>query len=290
MGRNLAGAYTRDGQLYSSGVTSTNPLSSDDSARASRLWWDAEAVDYHHEHGGFLGADSPDGEFIWCPEGLHEGDWHILGDVAGRDVLEFGSGSAPCSRWLAGRGARVVASDLSGEMLRVGAETASLSTGPAASVPLIQADAGRLPFADNSFDIVFSAFGAVPFVADTAGVMAEAARVLRPGGRLAFSVNHPMRWIFRDDPGPDGLVAVFPYFDRSPYSEYDADGRLSYVEHHRTVGDRIRELIGAGFVVEDLIEPEWPEWLEREWGQWSPLRGEIFPGSAIFVASLPDRH
>src|SRR5699024_11131808 len=121
-----------------------NPLSSDDSARASRLWWDAEAVDYHHEHGGFLGADSPDGEFIWCPEGLHEGDWHILGDVAGRDVLEFGSGSAPCSRWLAGRGARVVASDLSGEMLRVGAETASRSTGPAASVPLIQADAGRL--------------------------------------------------------------------------------------------------------------------------------------------------
>lgn len=262
-------------------------MKSDDSVRASRAWWDSEAGDYHDEHGDFLGAHSPDGEFIWCPEGLHEGDWGFLGEVTDRDVLEIGSGSAPCSRWLAGRGARVVASDLSIGMLRVGAEAASRSTGPAASVPLIQADGGRLPFADDSFDIVFSAFGAVPFIADTAEVMAEAARVLRPGGRLVFSVNHPMRWIFRDDPGPYGLVAMFPYFDRSPYEEYDDDGQLTYVEHHRTVGDRIRELVGAGFMVQDLIEPEWPEWLEREWGQWSPLRGGIFPGTAIFIAALP---
>ena len=280
-------SYTRDRRLYASVVTCTNPPPPDDSVRASRAWWDAEAVDYHREHGDFLGAHSPDGEFVWCPEGLHEGDWRLLGDVAGRDVLEIGSGSAPCSRWLAGQGARAVATDLSSGMLRVGAEAASRSTGPAADVPLIQADAGRLPFADGSFDVVFSAFGAVPFIADTAAVMAEAARVLRPGGRFVFSVNHPMRWIFRDDPGPEGLVALFPYFDRSPYAEYDDAGELSYVEHHRTVGDRIRELVAAGFVVEDLVEPEWPEWLDREWGQWSPLRGAIFPGTAIFVASLP---
>lgn len=251
------------------------------------MWWDTEAGDYHDEHGDFLGADSPDGGFVWGPEGLHEGDWNLLGDVAGLDLLEIGCGSAPCSRWIAGRGARAVAVDLSMGMLRVGAEIARGSTGPAASVPLIQADAGRLPFADAGFDVVFSAFGAIPFVADTAGVMAEAARVLRPGGRFVFSVNHPMRWIFRDDPGPEGLLAEFPYFDRTPYTEYDEEGRLTYVEHHRTVGDRIRELVGAGFVVRDLIEPEWPEWLDQEWGQWSPLRGGIFPGTAIFVATLP---
>lgn len=282
-----ANAYARDRQLYASGVTSTNPPGHGESVHASRTWWDAEASDYHLEHGEFLGAHTPDGEFIWCPEGLHEGDWNLLGDVAGRDVLEIGSGSAPCARWIAGRGARAVAVDLSAGMLRVGAEAAGRSTGPAAHVPLIQADAGRLPFADDSFDVAFSAFGAIPFVADSAGVMSEAARVLRPCGRFVFSVNHPMRWIFRDDPGPDGLIAVFPYFDRSPYTEYDDDGELTYVEHHRTVGDRIRELVAAGFVVRDLIEPEWPEWLDREWGQWSPLRGGVFPGTAIFVATLP---
>ena len=32
--------------------------------------------------------------------------------------------------------------------------------------------------------------------------MREVARVLRPGGRWVFAVNHPMRWIFPDDPGP----------------------------------------------------------------------------------------
>ena len=281
-----ADANARDRQLYALGVTSTNPPSHDESVGASRAWWDSEAGVYHEEHGDFLGANSPQGEFIWCPEGLHEGDWNLLGDVSGLDVLEIGSGSAPCSRWLAGRGARVVAMDLSIGMLRVGAERASRATGPASTVPLIQADAGRLPFADASFDVAFSAFGGIPFVADTAGAMAEAARILRPGGRFVFSVNHPMRWIFLDHPGPEGLMAVFPYFDRSPYTEYDDDGNLLYVEHHRTVGDRVRELVGAGFVLEDLIEPEWPEWLDREWGQWSPLRGSVFPGTAIFVARL----
>ncbi len=50
-------------------------------------------------------------------------------------------------------------------------------------------------------------------------VMREVFRVLRPGGRWVFSVTHPMRWIFLDDPGEGGLVAVHSYFDRRPYVE-----------------------------------------------------------------------
>lgn len=127
----------------------------------------------------------------------------------------------------------------------------------------------------------------MPFVADSARVMREVARVLRPGGRWVFSVNHPMRWIFPDDPGAEGLRATIPYFDRTPYVEHDADGEATYVEHHRTVGDRVREIVAAGLILVDVIEPDWPEWLDREWGQWSPLRGEIFPGTAIFVTEKP---
>jgi len=114
--------------------------------------------------------------------------------------------------------------------------------------------------------------------------MREVHRILRPGGRWVFSVTHPMRWIFLDDPGEGGLVAVHSYFDRRPYVEYDATGAATYVEQHRTLGDRIRELVAAGFVLTDLIEPEWPDGHEQVWGQWSPLRGRIFPGTAIFVA------
>jgi hypothetical protein len=69
--------------------------------------------------------------------------------------------------------------------------------------------------------------------------------------------------------------------------EVDDEGRATYVEHHRTLGDRIRDVTAAGLVLDDLVEPEWPEGHERVWGQWSPLRGELFPGTSIFVTHRP---
>ena len=247
--------------------------------RANRRWWDGDADAYHAEHGDFLG----DADFVWCPENVREEDVHLLGDVDGRDVLEVGCGAAMCSRWLATRGAKTVAFDLSAGMLRH-ARNGAARTGM--HVPLVQADAQYLPFRSASFDIVFTAFGAVAFVADSARVMREVARVLRPGGRWVFATTHPVRWVFPDDPGPGGLIASIPYFDRSAYAEYAEDGTPTYVEHHRTLGDRVREIVAAGFRLVDVIEPEWPAGHTREWGQWSPLRGSILPGTAIYVCVL----
>jgi SAM-dependent methyltransferase len=248
--------------------------------RANRHWWDSDADTYHAEHGEFLGVD----DFVWCPENLREQDAHLLGEVDGRDILEVGCGAAMCSRWLAQRGARPVAFDLSAGMLRHARDGAA-STG--VDVPLVQADAQHLPFRDASFDIAFTAFGAVGFVADSARLMREIARVLRPGGWWVFATTHPIRWAFPDDPGPDGLRATMSYFDRTPYVEYAADGTPTYVEHHRTLGDRVREIAAAGFRLVDLVEPEWPSGHSREWGQWSPLRGAILPGTVIYCCALP---
>ncbi|MFW0787595.1 class I SAM-dependent methyltransferase [Gordonia sp. CPCC 206044] len=254
------------------------------SERANRWWWDHDAQNYHDEHGEFLGTYASDGDFVWCPERLREADVGLLGEIAERDVLEIGCGSAPCSRWLAAHGARVVGIDLSRRMLGIGLAAMDADT---RRVPLVQANAENLPFADASFDIACSAFGAVPFVADSAQVMAEVARVLRPGGRWVFAVNHPMRWMFLDDPGPDGLTVRIPYFDRTPYTEVDDAGTITYVEHHRTIGDRVREIRSAGLILDDIVEPEWPEGFTQEWGQWSPFRGQYFPGTAIFCCSKP---
>jgi len=251
-----------------------------ESAAANRRWWDADADDYHAAHGEFLGESG----FVWCPEGLREDDVALLGEVWGAQVLEIGCGSAPCARWLAAHGAWVVGLDLSAGMLRHAVELGRRS---GSTVPLVQAGAETLPFAGGSFDLACSAFGAVPFVADSAAVMREVARVLRPGGRWVFAVTHPIRWIFPDDPGPAGLTVSQSYFDRTPYVEVDAAGVPTYVEHHRTLGDRIRDIVGAGLVLDDLVEPEWPPGHDREWGQWSPLRGALFPGTAIFRCRRP---
>lgn len=255
------------------------PADQPTSVLANRRWWDADADDYHRRHGEFLG----EADFVWCPENLREEEARLLGSLAGQRVLEVGCGSAPCARWVRAQGAKVVAFDLSAGMLRHGRQAAQ-RTG--IDVPLVQADVCQLPFADDSFDLAFSAFGAIPFVADSAGAMREVARVLKAGGRWVLATNHPMRWMFADVEGTAGLMAIQSYFDRSPYVEVDEEGVPAYAEHHRTMGDRIRELVAAGFVVEDVIEPEWPEDFTGTWGQWTPERGEIFPGTVIFAARL----
>jgi SAM-dependent methyltransferase len=251
-------------------------LSDSATIRANRGWWDANADEYQAEHGAFLGDD----RFIWCPEGLDEAEAHLLGtELAGKRVLEVGAGAAQCSRWLAAQGAYAVASDLShGQLLHA----LRIDAG-SAGVPLIQADATTLPFADEAFDIVCSAYGAVPFVADSAALMREAARVLKPGGRWVFSVSHPIRWSFPDDPTEAGLTARDSYFDRRPYVEFDERGVATYAEHHRTLGDRVREIAAAGLRLVDVVEPEWPAGLTEVWGGWSPLRGRVIPGTAVFV-------
>jgi SAM-dependent methyltransferase len=268
-----------DGYPAAGGVA-RRPAGAAESVRANRRWWDAAAPAYLAEHGDDLGAV----DFLWGPEGLREADAHLLGDVAGRRVLEIGCGSAPCARWLRTAGADVVALDLSAGML---ARAAELNRSSGVDVPLVQADAGALPLASGSVDLACSAFGGLPFVADVEGALAEVARVLRPGGRFVASVNHPMRWPFPDSPDPADLQIVSSYFDRTPYVETDDIGNTVYVEHHRTVGDWVRAVVGAGLVLADLLEPEWTPGRTQNWGQWSPERGALVPGTLILVCRTP---
>jgi len=249
---------------------------------AARGWWDANAAEYLAEHGTFLGP----ADFCWCPEGLREGDARLLGDVSGRRVLEVGAGAAQCSRWLVGQGARVVATDVSSGMLEAGRD---LDARTGTTVPMVQADGRVLPFADDSVDLAFTAFGALPFVPDPAAVHREVARVLRPGGLWVFAVTHPIRWAFPDDPSERGLTAIRSYFDRTPYVETGPAGTVEYAEYHRTLGDHVADLNAAGLHLERLVEPTWPEGHERTWGGWGPVRGRYLPGTVIFVCRAPQR-
>ncbi len=254
------------------------PAGRDETRRANRAWWDGESRTYLAEHGDFLGAD----RLVWCPEGLDEDDAGLLGDVDGLQVVEVGCGAGQGTRWATQRGARAVGVDLSAGML---ARSRGLDARTGTTAPVLQADAGALPLPDGWADVALTAYGALPFVADAGAVLAEVARVLCPGGRFVAATTHPVRWAFPDDPGPGGLTADRSYFDRTPYTEHAADGTLLYAEHHRTLGDWVRLVHTAGMVLEDLVEPPWPEQNRSVWGGWSPLRGALLPGTAVLVCS-----
>lgn len=255
-------------------------VDAEQSIRANRKWWHDNASSYLSDFGDFLGA----ADFRWCPEGLREAEAQLLGDVAGHRVLEVGAGAGQCSRWLAGRGAKVLAIDAAEAMVAASNE---INVEQGTAVPGLVADARALPLPTASIDIAFSAFGALPFVPDGAAVHAEVARVLRPGGRWVFAVVHPARWMFPDDPSEAGLGVTRSYFDRRPYVEEDEAGNVCYAEYHRTLSDHVAEITGAGLVVEALHEPEWQVGNTRIWGGWGPERGRYLPGTAIFATHRP---
>ena len=256
------------------------PADEKESRSANGADWDRYADEYQATHGEFLG----DAGFLWGPEGLTEAEAGVLGPVADRDVLEVGSGAGQCSRWIRSQGGRAYGLDLSHRQLQHSRRVDEIT---GVVVPSVRGTATDLPFADDSFDIVFSSFGALQFVAEIETAVAETARVLRPGGRFAFSITHPTRWMFPDDPGEDGLTAAQSYWDRTPYVEVDdATGQTSYVEHHRALGDWVGLLAANRFSLTTLLEPEWPADHDRLWGGWSRVRGTLTPGTALFGADL----
>ena len=216
--------------------------------------WDRYADEYQATHGEFLG----DAGFVWGPEGLTEDEAGILGEVSrqgrARGRLRRGPVLALGARATA---AAAVGLDLSFRQLQ---HSRRIDDETGVAVPSVLGTATALPFADDSFDVVFCSFGALQFVADIDDAVAETARVLRRGGRFAFSITHPTRWMFPDDPGRGGLIARRSRTGTARRTSRwtTRTGEVAYVEHHRTLGDWVALLAGHGFRITDLLEPEWP--------------------------------
>lgn len=248
-----------------------------DLRRANRQWWDENASNYLDEHGTQLSPGGEDSDFMWGPEGLSEGELGLLGEIDDKLVLEVGSGAGQCSRYLTARGALAISLDVSTQML-------SHSTLKAP----VCADAVALPIANDVIDIAFSSYGALQFVEDSERLLYEIFRVLKSGGRWVVSLSHPIRWAFPDVPGPAGLIVDRSYFDTTAYTEHTDDGRLIYGETHRTIEQRIHEIIQAGLRLDTFKEIGWgndPN--RRSWGGWSRERGLKIPGTLILGAIKP---
>ncbi len=190
-------------------------------------------------------------EVRWGLFGTPDRDLGVLGDVAGLDVAELACGTAYFSAWLRRRGARVVALDLSADQLR-SARRCQLAYGP--RFPIIQADAQRVPLDAGRFDLVLSEHGVAAWC-DPERWLPEAARILRPGGRLVFLTNSLLSALcVPADGGPAGERLL-----RGQRETYRIEWPGGGVERHPSHGDWIDVLRRSGFVVEALHELYAPE-------------------------------
>ncbi len=217
-------------------------------------------------------------EVVWGLFGIPDRVLGVLGDVRGLDVVEPAAGTAYVSAWLARAGARPVAVDLSGAQLAT-ARRQQREQGP--SFPLVQADAEHLPLADGCVDLVVTEHGTAAWC-DPGRWLPEAARVLRPGGRLVFLTNSLLSALCV--PADEGVAGE--RLLRGQREAYRVRWPGGGTEFHPSHGDWVRLLRAAGFVVEALHELYAPpdaddhEFYEIVSADWARL----WPAEELWVA------
>lgn len=235
----------------------------------NRAAWDKWASEYAAPGEAAWASETP----TWGIWDVPESDLKMLpDDLAGQDAIELGCGTAYVSAWLARRGARVVGIDNSAAQL---ATARRLQQQYGLEFPLLHGNAEAVPYPDASFDFAISEYGACLW-ADPQRWVPEAARLLRPGGRLVFLTNSHL--IALCTPEEDGVAATNQLV-RAAFGLYRIEWPNALeVEFHLSHGDWIRLLRRSGFEIEDLIEVRPPETATRtrypfvtlEWAQQWP--------------------
>lgn len=259
-------------------------------ARLNREDWNKEAERYQERHRpNLVGSNGLWGPVFGVPG---ETDLRILGDVVGKDVLELGCGGGQWTVRVARQGAQAVGQDVSDAQVQFARELAT-----AAQIQLPARAEFRQGNAEDlsewpaeSFDIVFSNFGAVGFV-DIDKCFGEVARVLRKGGLFAYSWLSPLFDCLSDE-DENQLEIVRSYFDRRPLtteSNWPDGTRTTYVQFHHTFGDWQQALMQAGLLLIDLIElePQREHWRESTWSNVPWYKVAMVPSTTIWRSRKP---
>ncbi len=230
----------------------------------NRVFWNADAHDYQAAHGARL-DEAP---LAWGAWFIPENKLHVLGDVAGLDVLEFGCGAAQWSRALAALGARPVGLDQS--HVQLGYADSAL--------PLVCASGEAVPLRDASFDIVFCDHGAMSFCEPEITV-AEATRLLRPGGLLAFCLSSFVKWLTDDDNGSTRKL------QRGWFRTHEITWPDGVAEFQLPYGDWISLLHRNRFEIENLIHLRAPKHAETTYTEFVDYRwSRRWPAEEIWTA------
>jgi SAM-dependent methyltransferase len=220
-------------------------------------------------------------ELTWGLFDVPERELGVLGDVADLDVIELGCGTAYFSALLARQGARPVGVDLTAAQLD-SARHCQARFG--LFFPLIEADAEEIPLPDGGFDLAVSEYGASVWC-DARRWVPEAARLLRPGGRLVFLTNSVLATLCV--PGEEGFAQE--RLLRPQHGLYRVRWPGGGVEFHPSHGEWIQILGSSGFIVEALHElyapvgAKTPEYYDIATARWASQ----WPVEDLWVARLP---
>src|SRR5580704_16317608 len=177
-----------------------------DAAANTELWTRVNS-EYADEHAFRAWAAD---DITWGIFNVPETQLGVLGDVAGLDVVELGCGTAYLSAWLARRGARPTGVDLTAAQLDTARRCQDRF---GVRFPLVEADAGDTSLPGRSFDLAVSECGASLWC-DPNRWVPEAARLLRPGGRLVFHITTALAAMCTArDAGQAGHALVRPQRD-----------------------------------------------------------------------------
>lgn len=218
----------------------------------------------------------------WAPL---ENELCLLGDVTGKRILDLGCGGGQCCIAFAKQGAIVAGLDLSDGQLQV---ARTLAHQEHLNVTFVQGTMDDLShFSSADWDIVFSTY-AFQYLADVPACLAECQRVLRPGGRLVFSLDHPFRDCFFDQ--EDDEVTVYAsrdYFDHTPMRWLFGDCNVTMASYHHTIAEWLEMIDQAGFTLRRLLEPPASrEMLNIIWPPDDALAAmRNLPQTVIFLAS-----
>jgi SAM-dependent methyltransferase len=237
-------------------------------ARRNRDAWTAANAEYTDRRASHAWGRE---EITWGVFGVPEASVGTLGEVDGLDVVELGCGTAYVSAWLARRGARPVGVDVTPAQLAT-ARRCQEEFG--LRFPLVEASAEDVPLPDASFDLAFSEYGASIWC-DPYRWVPEAARLLRPGGRLIFLANSILSILCSPDTGRIEERLVRPYRGMHRF-EWPAEDEG--IDFHLGWGDMLRLLRANRFELEDYLEVYAPEgatsrypWANDEWATKWPV-------------------
>lgn len=211
--------------------------------------WNRISENYQREMG------IPTDDVYWGDFVAVESQLKMLGDVEGKRILEIGCGGAQNSIALSKWGAEAVGVDLSRKQVMYGK---SLSRNENTEVSLLICDMEKLPFKNESFDIVTTAIS-LHYVPDLNATVEETNRVLAENGYFTFSTHHPCSEGKLVRHRGKTAVALRNYFKRRIVRWIDrlADGsKVKMHAYYRTLQDYFDTLIGNGFVVERYVELE----------------------------------